>query len=148
MGARGPGAPSVTERLWARLDVGDCWLWTGPVNPKGYGRIGDHGHLRYVHRVAYEELVGPVPPGFVLDHLCRVPRCCNPSHMEVVTHRVNILRSPITIASIRAAQTLCIRGHELERLDNGLRMCRTCARQTAHDFYHSKKGSTHDQATL
>jgi hypothetical protein len=141
MGSRGPGAPSVTERLWARLDIGDCWLWTGPVNPKGYGRIGDGRHNRYVHRVAYEELVGSIPDRMRLDHLCRVPRCCNPDHMEIVSDRENILRSPITIASIRAAQTHCIHGHEFERLDTGRRICRTCARERANRAYHEARSN-------
>jgi hypothetical protein len=44
------------------------------------------------HRLSYEWLVGPVPEGMELDHLCRVRHCVNPSHLEVVTHSVNVIR--------------------------------------------------------
>jgi hypothetical protein len=45
-----------------------------------------------VHRHVYEELVGPIPEGLVLDHLCRETLCCRPSHLEVVTLAENSAR--------------------------------------------------------
>ncbi|MCZ6447620.1 MAG: HNH endonuclease signature motif containing protein [Alphaproteobacteria bacterium] len=64
------------------------------------------------HRFSYETLVGPIPEGLILDHLCRVRSCCNPSHSEAVTHRVNILRGD-GITAINARKLFCKRGHPL-----------------------------------
>lgn len=95
------------RRFWAQVDRrGDdeCWPWTGHVQPNGYGTFGTTG-TRLVHRIAYQYMIGPIPKGLVLDHLChtRDPRCedcdecphrrcANPSHLEPITPRENIAR--------------------------------------------------------
>jgi len=91
----------LETRLFAKIDAaGPCWLWTGgtaggtPGDRYGYigpGRRGSGPMLR-VHRVVWELLVGPIPEGLELDHLCRVRICCNPDHLEPVTHRENLRR--------------------------------------------------------
>lgn len=82
------------EGFWAKVDkaatTSGCWLWTGAMNPKGYGRYGKP--TRYAHRIAYQALVGPIPEDMTLDHLCRVRNCVNPAHLEVVTRAVNTSR--------------------------------------------------------
>ncbi|MFK5284023.1 HNH endonuclease signature motif containing protein, partial [Lacticaseibacillus paracasei] len=50
------------------------------------------GKSQKAHRFMYERLVGPIPAGMQLDHLCRVRPCCNPAHLEPVTQRENIAR--------------------------------------------------------
>ena len=74
------------------VDESGCWLWQGYKNPKGYGIAGHNGKICRAHRVMYEELVGPIPEGLDIDHLCRVRHCVNPDHLEPVTRRENILR--------------------------------------------------------
>lgn len=69
-----------------------CWLWTARKNRNGYGRVCIGGKEPVAHRVVYEHLVGDIPPGHILDHLCRVHPCVNPWHTEPVTVRVNTLR--------------------------------------------------------
>lgn len=67
--------------------VGDCWLWTGSIDPNGYGRVGKSG---YAHRVAYELFVGPIPKGKHLDHPKGCPKhCCNPFQLKPVTPSTN-----------------------------------------------------------
>jgi hypothetical protein len=111
----------VIERLTPRLvrDEDGCWLWTGAVNSAGYGVIGlgrkDQGN-GYVHRVAYEHFVGPIPAGLVIDHLCRNPRCCEPSHLEPVTNRTNVLRGEQSQVLIRRSGKC---GKGLHALPNG-----------------------------
>jgi hypothetical protein len=115
--------------------VTGCWVWTGAVN--GGARSG-YGYFRKrrAHRVAYEAWVGPIPEGLVLDHLCRVRRCVNPSHLEPVTVRENLLRGD-TLQAHNAAKTHCIRGHKLSGKNLRLqkkrsrlaRICRTCHRE-------------------
>ena len=88
---------TLAERFWSKVDhpdANDCWPWLGAKNPKGYGRIKADGGRRTLqaHRVAYELLVGPIPDGHHLDHLCRNRGCVNPSHAEPVTPKENIGR--------------------------------------------------------
>lgn len=69
-----------------------CMPWPGLINHKGYGKISIGGKGRQAHRAVYENVVGPIPDGLVIDHLCRNRCCVNPDHMEPVTNRENILR--------------------------------------------------------
>ena len=130
--------PLTQERFLARMNVDTetgCWLWTGRLSSHGYGecRIKRNGKpIRFAHRVAYYLFVGPIPEGLQLDHLCRVRHCVNPEHLEPVTSRENILRSPFTVASRWAQRTHCNYGHEFTPENTGMRkgnrFCRTCKR--------------------
>lgn len=81
----------ATERFWHRVELGDggCWLWTGGKTTAGYGSFKYDGHSGYAHRYAYEVMVGEIPDGLELDHLCRVRNCVNPEHLDPVTPSVN-----------------------------------------------------------
>lgn len=124
------------ERIFQRVtyDHG-CWTFAGRVSPTGYGRLGVKGgaFTQVTHRAVYEYFNGPVPRGADLDHLCRNRACCNPAHLEVVTHEENMRR-------IR--RTHCRRGHEFTD-ENTIRMfypngksngrtCRTCSNDNAN----------------
>lgn len=121
---------TLIERLWSRIErqPDGCWLWAGPVKANGYGVIGrgGRGNTDYVHRVMYELIIGPIPEGLCIDHLCRVRACCNPSHLEAVTYSVNVSRG------LRSAlNTHCRAGHARtpeNLIRNGVRStrCRPC----------------------
>lgn len=108
-----------------------CWIWTGKKN-KGHGGFWVNGTTVPAHRFAYELLVGAIPDTMTIDHLCWNRPCVNPAHMEPVPHSVNILRSPIALASINHSKTHCFRGHEftpentLWERSGAKRVCRTC----------------------
>lgn len=84
----------VLDRVLARVEVGVCWQWLGSVDRRGYGQVAMGVGLspKRVHIVVWEQLVGPVPAGLELDHLCRNTGCCNPDHLEPVTHLENVRR--------------------------------------------------------
>lgn len=89
-------SPAVlTDRFWSKVAKrdDDCWLWTGARNSRGYGQWGVNGRSRSVHRVAYEALVGPIPDGLTIDHLCSNKLCVNPEHLEPVTGAENTARA-------------------------------------------------------
>ena len=115
-------------RFWSKVDKsGDCWLWTGRLEALGYARCRVDGERVYAHRYAYELEVGPIPDGMEIDHLCRVRHCVNPTHLEAVTHRENLRRSPIQVTSVNARKTHCPYGHPYSNRDSrGWRECGTC----------------------
>ncbi|MCL2393073.1 MAG: HNH endonuclease [Acidimicrobiaceae bacterium] len=109
-----------------------CWGWLGAHTPYGYGHL-NVGGSRYdsAYRVGYRLLIGEVPEGLELDHLCRNPGCVNPTHLEPVTHRVNVFRG--SNRRIQAAISgTCIRGHGPDnfayRPDGRYHYCRACRR--------------------
>lgn len=125
----------VIDRLLSRVTVdpnSNCWRWNGSVTHGGYGRIKvTTSQAAYVHRVTYEALVGPIPCGMELDHLCRVRSCVNPEHLEPVTRTVNNQRAH----SYHSAKTSCPQGHPYDEentlTSGGKRHCRACRRRKA-----------------
>lgn len=106
---------SDEERFWAKVDrvddSGACWLWLGGMNELSYGHVWWGGRTRLAHRISYELLVGPIPDGLTLDHLCTNPWCVNPVHLEPVTQQVNNIRAD-GVSGVNARKTHCKRGHE------------------------------------
>lgn len=89
---------SLVDRWDAKVDkTGDCWLWTGAINNKGYGVFATDEGNQLAHRVSYVMFVGPIPEGLELDHVyargCRHRHCVNPDHLEAVTHAENVRRT-------------------------------------------------------
>lgn len=128
-----------------------CWIWTGRSKPSrpghgtdkyGYVRLGGRAP-KLAHRAAFEALVGPIPSGLTIDHLCRETLCVNPNHMEPVTLRENILRG-FSFSANNARKTHCFAGHEFTPentyMYKGNRLCRACNLIYATRYYHRKRG--------
>lgn len=120
-----------------------CWLWAATVIANGYGQFWANGRMRYAHRVAYEMLVGAIPDGMQLDHLCRNRRCVNPKHLEPVAARVNTLRGE-SFAAVNAAKTHCAKGHAFDehntrRTKSGNRVCRSCNRSWQERYNRKRR---------
>lgn len=139
----------LLERFWSKVEKTDyCWEWKAAKTPKGYGQFNIDKVVLRAHRVAYELVVGPIPDGLTIDHLCRNPSCVNPDHLEPVTNRENTLRGSNFIAQ-HAKKTHCPHGHEYTeentyRKPRGGRECLTCKRRRrriTHGMAHHWAGS-------
>jgi len=80
------------DRFWARVQKTDsCWLWTGAIQDKGYGRfVDDDGNHVSAHRFSYKLHHGSIDSDLFALHSCDVPRCVNPEHLRLGTQRQNI----------------------------------------------------------
>ena len=94
---------TIIEKIISRIEVDQdsgCWLWQGGTSGKpekgktgrGYGRISIDGETMAVHKVVYTHFYGIIPRKKHIDHLCKTRLCCNPDHLEMVTHKVNMKR--------------------------------------------------------
>lgn len=135
----------------------DCWMWTGSMMWKGYGRFHIWGKAVRAHKFAYMLSNGPVPSGLVIDHVCHNEdaacaggisclhrRCVNPFHLDAKTQRGNVLSSPLAPARINSEKTHCPQGHAYEGENlfvrtNGQRECRACSRDEARRYAAKKR---------
>jgi hypothetical protein len=145
---------NLLDKIMARVEqLGGCWIWTGAAS-HGYGAIkvgyGRKAPMRPTHRVVYELMIGPIPTGLELDHLCRNRRCCNPTHLEPVTGAENRRRSPLVgkasrpeviaaLAAMRRSMNHCRNGHPYDDPNTGLRpdgsrRCRACSRMARQRY--------------
>lgn len=127
----------ATSRFWRYVELEDviedgCWRWRGSRNQHGYAQFKADKKLIRAHRFAYELMVGPIPEGMTIDHMCHdsaecdgglcCPHrsCVNPAHMEIATRGENARR-----AMTGTRQWYCKRGHLLD-YSSGRSMCHIC----------------------
>ena len=141
---------SDADRLKSRMAItpNECWEWLLSRDEDGYGKthLGSRaeGTFRYVsaHRAMYEVVVGPIPDGLQLDHLCRNRACINPAHLEPVTLQENLRRGfpGRRAGGDRGAQrgNACSYGHpyteENTRQNKNGRACRPCDRRRSAEY--------------
>ena len=143
---KGKGPGPLAERFFRYVtidDVDKCWPWTGGRDGSpggGYGVFFVGGRARQIraHIFAYRMVIGPVPPGLVLDHVvCDNKGCVNPYHLEPKPRRANTLRGT-SPAARNARKSHCDRGHEFNAQNASLyaksksiawRRCLVCHRE-------------------
>lgn len=79
--------------FWKKVDKkvpSGCWVWTGYLDENGYGRYRRQGKRAYAHRESYEQMIGSIPDGMLLDHTCHNPSCVNPKHLRIADHAINM----------------------------------------------------------
>lgn len=128
---------TVEDRFFASLaeSPSGCWLWTRNQWLSGYGLFVADGRNHQAHRWSYEFMVGPIPDGLVLDHLCETPLCVNPWHLEPVTQSENVRR---------AFHDHCPNGHpytpeNTHQHSRGHRECRACASARVRRYRHQTR---------
>jgi hypothetical protein len=134
----------VADRFWPKVDrrgPDECWPWLAARDNHGYGQMTVDYKRKKAHRLAYELLMGPIPEGLSLDHLCRHPWCVNPAHLQPVCHAENVRRGAAGIKVLLRAQlqTHCKNGHEFTDENtylppSGRRVCRACQNQWQKDY--------------
>ena len=138
---------SIVERFWSHVDLTEeCWLWIDSVATGGYAQFFAEGHREQAHRVAYKLIVGPIPEGLDLDHLCHTVecklgkdcphrRCVRPTHLAPSTNRANLRRG--RTGAWLGERTHCKNGHPWDERNtgrwNGYRVCRMCGRLRARE---------------
>lgn len=144
---------SDMRRLLEKVAIGEdgCWRTTGSVTGKGYARFRFDGRSGHGHRFAYLALVGPIPDGLELDHVCRVRHCVNPAHLEPVTHLENLKRRKPSEEWARSQPTHCVNDHEYTRDNtynrpNGKRDCRICKNAEKARYRARKAAARKDDA--
>jgi hypothetical protein len=145
----GGRAPRTREQVLAviaertRVDANGCHVWTDELTNAGYARLTwrqpDGTLIAGGHRIAFFLAHGDIPEGLVIDHLCRVRDCVNVKHLDLVTQRENVMRSPIAPGALNAAKTHCPQNHPYDEANtivqvhrNGTtlgRLCRACQRE-------------------
>jgi HNH endonuclease len=154
---------SLDERFPQYIELGSelfegtpCHLWTGEIKPEGYGRFHgqfpDGSRRQYAHRWIYEQMHGPIPAGYEVDHLCHWPehcnrtdrdclhrRCVNVLHLAAVPPWKNLLRSAAT-GALNAQKTRCPQDHPYTPENTyirprGDRQCRICIKERVRRRY-------------
>jgi hypothetical protein len=150
-------------RFWSKVRKTEtCWLWAGGISTTGYGHVWWDGKTELAHRIAYQLLVGPIPRELTIDHLrelCGNRPCVKavadefgPAHLELVTLRVNNLRSD-SAGGKNARKTHCKHGHEFT-LENTYvppkkptsRYCRKCMAVTDRAAQAKRRASREARA--
>ncbi len=119
-------------RFWQKVRFTDtCWEWVAANTGSGHGVFRKSTTEKVLaHRWAYENLVGPIPEGLTIDHLCRNRSCVLVDHLEPVSFKENVRRG-MSPAVVTSRTGVCQRGHAMvgrnviERIDGG-RQCREC----------------------
>ena len=149
----------MPHSFWSKVEkTKTCWLWRGYIGKNRYGSF--HTVVRgktmkvLAHRYAFMQYnILPMwkQKGLELDHVCRNRECVNPAHLELVTRRENLSRSPISITMVNARKTHCAHGHKYSAwntiIDNGYRRCRTC-RIACDKKRWMRSGDRHRQAVI
>ena len=141
----GPIRKSFIKRLLSSMGHPDeCWNWTGHIGKNGYSYCCYKGKNTTAYRASWEHLIGPIPQGYEIDHLCKNPKCVNPLHLEPVTPYINNMRSNSAAAKC-SRKTHCINGHAFDKDNTKMisrkngkfdRRCKICHRNRENNRRH------------
>src|SRR5690348_1878418 len=120
--------PPVEDRFSSLVcpePMSGCWLWTGLLNDRGYGKFFAFGQNRGAHRVSFFLSRGRWPEGET-RHKCDVRACVNPEHMTEGSHLEN-MRDARSRGRLHAQRvTVCPAGHPYD--ERNTYMCKQSRR--------------------
>lgn len=125
---------------------GDCILWTGAVSGSGYGNVWHNGRNIGAHRLAWEQVHGPVPDGLFVCHTCDTPLCINTDHLFLGTPKDNSqdMSRKGRWVNQNVDKPRCVHGHEFTPENtycySGKRGCVECRRRHAREHYRRIHG--------
>ena len=130
------------ERFFDLVTITDkCWSWKGGKHSGGYGVFRCGGRTIGAHRFSYKLAFGAIPKGMEIDHLCKNTSCVRPSHLEAVTHSINVVRSAAWHHFRDSARKIasCPQGHKYDEKNTyidpkGCKHCRACGRVRAKAY--------------
>ena len=87
---------SIFDKIMSNVKIDNntgCWEWQGGTSGTGrgggYGRMSLGGATVATHICMWINFFGMIPPKKQIDHKCCNRLCCNPDHLEMVTHKTN-----------------------------------------------------------
>ena len=139
----------LKNKFMQKVEVTDsCWIWNGYLNNTGYGQVPFyHFKTRLAHRVSYKLFIGNFDDSLCVCHKCDNPKCVNPEHLFLGTHKDNALDKVSKGRGVywNKNKTHCKNGHEFTpentRLQKNGRLCRTCRNEQSKirmREYHAK----------
>lgn len=142
-----PPAPRLARNFWDNVDKsGDCWIWVGVKNRKGYGTWSEHGVTTLAHRYTLLKASTPPDSNLMACHHCDNPSCVNPSHLYWGTAKDNArdLKERVGIHNKGVYSKSCPKGHpmsgdNLRIYGKNKRFCRTCMNDRAREYQRRKR---------
>jgi predicted DNA-binding protein (UPF0251 family) len=98
-----------------------CWEWQGGKGGTGYGTVKVEGRMVLAHRIAFELVNGPIPPGKNVCHHCDNPPCVRPDHLFTGSQSDNIKDAVRKGRVIRPPQDTITSNHPPETVARGER---------------------------
>ena len=136
---------NLEERLQQKINKTDtCWFWIGSLNNQGYGQIRIQNKCYLAHRTVYEFYKKKIDKSMVLDHLCSMPNCVNPEHLEEVTFIENVRRGKASKKRQDKWKEYCKNGHKFSdnlymRPDGSGQACKQCRKEATQRYRQNNK---------
>lgn len=150
----GPRDEPLIDKFMRKVDKDPDghWRWAGHLTRQGYGRfslkVDGKNKTVAAHRWIYEQLVRPLEPGEVIDHVhevCGIRSCVNVAHLEAVSHEENARRGRVKLSL--ALRDRCNNGHVLDEVgthtdERGTVLCNQCCfdkNVRSHASFYSRR---------
>ena len=143
------------ESLYSMIEkdeISGCWNYTGSLDRAGYGSIGRNGTSIGAHRLSWILTHGEINNSKILVcHHCDNPKCINPDHLFIGTHRDNlndmVSKKRHPYIGNRTVKETCKRGHPTADnrreyiIKDGTvkRICKACVNEQRVECYNRKK---------